>query len=227
MIEDVMPAPIRAGRRVVVAPDLEPLEARPEDVVVRMPPRPGATFGLHDSTRACLAALEDTLRPGDRLLDLGTGGGILALAGVGLGASRALGLDIDPAAVDTARENARLNAMSDRVRVEYGSLADVLSNRLGLPDPTFDVVVANVLPHVLLDFIRAGLTEALRPGGRLIAAGMQQTQMLVIAGVIPSAGLVEVGRRIEGQWPALVLRRDEPPQQDGATLAAGLGPAVF
>lgn len=205
--QEALPAPIRAGRRVVIAPDAAPLEVGPEEVVVRLPPRPGAAFGVHESTRACLAALETCLRPGDTLLDLGTGGGVLSIAGVGLGARWALGLDINPAAVETARENVRLNGVSGSVRVEYGSLSDVTANRLDLPDTTFDVVVANVLPHVLVDFMRAGLARVLRPGGRLIMAGMQQAQMLIIAGVTPAAGLEEIERCEVGQWPALIMRR--------------------
>lgn len=201
--------PIRASKRVVVTPALQPAPADPGDVVVRLTPKLAFGSGAHESTRASLAALEEHLRPGDRMLDLGSGSGILSIAAIGLGASQGFALDINPAAVDTARENVRLNKLGDRVRVEVGSLADVLSNRFGLPETTFDLVTANILPHVLLDFIRQGIAQVLRPGGRLIVAGMQQEHVRYIARVLPATGLEEVDRRDEGQWPALVLRRKE------------------
>ena len=144
--------PIQVGKRVYIVPDWMRGEPAPQG---RTPLylNPGLTFGTgaHPTTQLCLELLEDVLRPGDKVLDLGCGSGILAIAALALGASRAVGVDIDPKAADVAFENAALNGIgADRLSVYAG---DVLSDkklaaRLGPGQNR--VVLANIVADVII-----------------------------------------------------------------------------
>ena len=153
--------------------------------------------GLHPTTRLCAQALEALVRPGMRVLDVGTGSAILAIAAIRLGAAQALGTEIDPVAVVAARENVERNGVGDRVRlVEAASPAG---------HGTWDVVVANILPHILLDMADA-LAASVSPDGVLVLSGILDTRVAEVEAGFAARGLTLTETRSEQDWTALVLR---------------------
>jgi ribosomal protein L11 methyltransferase len=114
---------LRIGRRLVVRPTWrDDYAPRPDDLLIELDPGMAFGSGLHPTTRLCLEVLEDALRPGQVVLDVGTGSGILSIAAARLGAARVLALDTDPLAVQIARENVALNRVEDVVQVEIGTV---------------------------------------------------------------------------------------------------------
>ena len=162
---------------------------------------PGQAFGTgtHESTRLCLAALEAlcAARRPRRVLDVGTGSGILAIAALLLGARTAVGIEIDPDALPAAREHASLNGVS--VHLVRGDGAR------GVRPGAFDLVLANISAPLLVDHAR-DLAEACRPGGDLVLAGVLQADLSAVQDAFtPFASTIDV--RSDGEWAALVVRR--------------------
>jgi ribosomal protein L11 methyltransferase len=170
--------PIRVGAILVLAPWL-PEEAGENSTVVRIDPGMGFGTGEHATTRACLALLQRNLRSGASVLDYGCGSGILAIAAILLGASRAVGIDCEEAAIENARENAALNGVA-------------VDLRLGDEPPAserFDLVVSNIQSSILrprLDRLRAALV----PGGTLILSGLLDEDRFEEA-ITPSAVIAD------------------------------------
>ena len=162
---------------------------------------PGQAFGTgtHESTRLSLAALEAlcAVRLPRRVLDVGTGSGILAIAARLLGASTAVGIEIDADALPAARDHAALNGVA--LHLVRGDGAR------GVRPGAFDLVLANIAAPLLIDRARE-LAEACRPGGDLVLAGVLRDQVDVVRDAF-TAFAASIDVRIEGEWAALVLRR--------------------
>jgi ribosomal protein L11 methyltransferase len=197
--------PIRIGRRLLVLPAWLP---SPDEERLPIVLDPGMAFGTgtHPSTQLCLAALEDYLHPGDEVVDLGCGSGILSIAAVRLGARHVQALDIDPLAVRITRENAERNGVAAQIAVSAGSLQDLL----GACAPSADVLVANILAPVLDEMARQGLASAVRPGGVLILAGVLAEQADALDSTCLDHGLERLELREAGEWRALVLKSKPP-----------------
>jgi ribosomal protein L11 methyltransferase len=153
--------------RVAHAPITNPPNPQspiPRPLVIVIEPSMGFGTGHHASTRLCLAALQTLALDGREVVDVGTGSGVLAIAALRLGASRALGIDNDPDAIQSARGNIELNGCQDTVSV---AIADLGST----PLPAADVVTAN-LTGALLARSAARLLDAVRPGGTLVLSGI-------------------------------------------------------
>jgi ribosomal protein L11 methyltransferase len=191
----------RVGRRLVVCPTWIDYAPRAEEVVIRLDPGMAFGTGQHTTTRLCLEALESRLRP-VRVLDLGTGSGILAIAAALLGAARVVALDVDPVAVGVARQNVALNGVEGRVQVVEGSLG--AAGPLPDPDaPCFDMVLANVSTAGITEMAPA-LARALAPGGTLIASGIGDASVEVCRGALEKAGLDILERIDRDGWCALI-----------------------
>jgi ribosomal protein L11 methyltransferase len=198
--------PLRIGRRLLVCPpwDVPPpseLAGDPSAVVI-IEPGPAFGTGGHASTRTCLELLERALLAdrSRRVLDVGTGSGILAIAAARLGAPEVIAIDSDPDAVRAAQENALRNGVETRVRVALTPLA-------ALADPAADLVLANLLGSMLVAHAH-GLGRACRTPGRLIAGGLlvHEVPAIVAAFVVEGFRMVEM---IESEgWAALLLLRD-------------------
>jgi ribosomal protein L11 methyltransferase len=157
--------------------------------------------GQHPTTRLCLALLEKHVRPGDRVLDLGTGSGILAMAAALLGASEVLALDIDPVAVRIAEANAAANSVEGRVTVAEGTLGALRS-----PLGRFDCVAVNINAETILD-VAAAVVAALRPGGIAIVSGITAQSVDECGRALRAAGAPVREVAAEDGWRAIVSRR--------------------
>jgi ribosomal protein L11 methyltransferase len=201
---DDNPQPIRIGRRLTILPAwLEPALG-PDEIPIRIEPGNAFGTGTHPTTALCLRALERHLAPGTRLLDLGTGTGILSIAAAKLGAGPVLALDIDPEAVRAARSNVALNHVTEKIRVEQGSLAQVLTGEFGLDQAP--LVVANILAGVIVDFFEQGLTRVLPPGGWLVLSGILLTQTPEIRARLQWYGLKQLAQEQMDDWVCIIAK---------------------
>lgn len=187
--------PRRLTDRLHVTTSWLPVDAGPDEVVVVVDP--GMAFGTaeHGTTRGCLRLLDDAVRPGQRVLDVGAGSGILAVAAALLGAREVLALEGDPLAADALAENVERNAVADRVRWEI-RWADAASLVASGP---WDGVVANIESGILRPLLPA-FAGTLREGGWLILSGILAHEWLGMRAAAEEAGLTFVAVDEDGEW---------------------------
>jgi ribosomal protein L11 methyltransferase len=196
---------VRISERLAVRPPFADDGDGPPALVIE----PGQAFGTggHASTRIALRLLDSLgaeILTGARVLDAGTGSGVLALAALALGAASAVGFDLDPVAVREARANAARNRLAGRTRLFAGPLA-------ALRAPAFDVVLANLLRSELLPIL-PGLVAALRPGGRAVLSGLLAGERAALGPALAAQGLrieaeLEEADPSGDRWLGLVTRR--------------------
>lgn len=196
---------MRVGRRLVIQPTWRAFDPSPIDVVLALDPGMAFGTGLHPTTRLCLAGVERWADAGllasghaadgtARVLDVGCGSGILAIAAAKLGAGELVGVDTDPIAIESTARNAAENGLANRVRARQGSLPSE-----GGP---FDLVLANLIASLLV-FLAASLRDELRPGGRLLASGIFADRETDVRAAFEAAGLRVVAADREEDWVAL------------------------
>lgn len=183
-------------RTIVVRPPHISYPGKPDEIVIDLVPGLAFGTGQHQSTRLCLGLLAEQIQGGERVLDVGTGSGILAVAAAKLGAASVVATDIDPVAADAARQTVRQNQLAERVRVQEGSIPT---------DDQFDLVVANLTAD-LLQFLAEDLAGALMPGGRLIVSGLIATRQDEVAAALSNRSLQLQTVLTEDEWRALLLR---------------------
>jgi ribosomal protein L11 methyltransferase len=199
--------PMPIGRRLIILPAWYPtVDDERSPVIIN----PGMAFGTgtHPTTRLCLMAIEDHLKSGQRMIDLGCGSGILSIAAARLGANHVQAWDNDPKAVEVARENVKRNRLSKLIDVNLGSLSDLLAI-VDENDRKVDLLVANILPSILERMIIAGMVRAIKDGGILILSGILAQQTTPLSAICGSHGLVHLETRVEEDWRALIFKTSE------------------
>ncbi|MGC9521600.1 MAG: 50S ribosomal protein L11 methyltransferase [Anaerolineae bacterium] len=189
---------LHLGRRVVIKPSWRDYTPRPQEVVLEMDPGMAFGTGLHPTTQLCVDALEDLAEPGMRVLDLGTGTGILAMIAAKLGLGPILAVDNDENAIVAARRNVRANQLAGQIELRHGTLAEV--------EGAYDLILANILASVIIDMAQAGLVQHLRPGGILVASGILEEQTEGVVQALTAHGLPVIEKRQQGEWVALIAR---------------------
>jgi ribosomal protein L11 methyltransferase len=193
----------RIGECIVIVPSWLEYIPTMGDVALHLDPGMAFGTGLHPTTQLCLRYLETHMRPTLRVLDVGTGSGILAIAAAKLGAANVDALDNDPIAVQVAQENVDRNECTARVVVSDGSL--------GMDHPfdtanAYDMVVANLISHVLIGLAER-LAAVVRPGGVLITSGIIEQHEQEVALALAATGLQLQERQREGDWVAMVHQK--------------------
>lgn len=179
------------GKSLAVCPSWDKYDNRQNRKVISLDP--GAAFGTgsHATTSLCLEVLEQTVTPDSRILDIGTGSGILAVASLLLGAKSAVGVDIDPLSVETAIGNAKRNNVFDRAEFLYGDLADKITGK-------YDIVCANIIADVVIRLFE-NVADFMEDGAKLIVSGIIDLR----------ANDVEIAAKKHGFKTEKVLEREE------------------
>ena len=191
----------KVGRRFEILPPWESDAASPDLISIVI--NPGMAFGTgqHETTAGCLELLEDIVRRGDRVLDLGCGSGILAIAAAKLGAACVLAIDNDPEALNAAHENIVMNRVGEVVRAELHDGPPVETR-------TYDVAAANVLAEPLAD-MAAALTSCVKNNGALVLSGIESERRAVVEVAYGHQGWRVTREFDRSGWVSLELRKHD------------------
>ena len=198
--------PTHLGKRLVVCPSWEEYTPAPEELVMTLDPGMAFGSGTHHTTRLCCTLMETLPIENKRVLDMGTGSGILSIGALMLGAREAVGVDIDPVAVRTAAENAAQNGFDEQ---RFTALAADLIHQ-PLPEEItrggFDLVLANIVADVIIALAPA-IRHHLREGGHLVASGIISPRCEEVLAALHENGFTLIEKREQEGWCALILQK--------------------
>ncbi len=191
------------GQRLVIRPSWREYLPKNNEVVLELDPGMAFGTGLHPTTRMCLEQIEQRMRPDMRVLDVGTGSGILALAAAKLGAANVHCIDNSSVAVESAVANAEMNHMSDRMNVVLGVLDETEATHLS---GQYDLVLANIIARVI-GSIASNLALVLAPGGILITSGIIEDRRHEAEKPLLATGLKLIDQVMIDDWVTLILQK--------------------
>ena len=189
--------PMDVGQRLAVVPSWQDYETSRVKLILD----PGLAFGTggHETTNLCLEVLDERVRGGERVLDIGTGSGILAIAALKLGAAMAEGVDIDPVAVRTAGENAALNGVADKLTVLVGDLSDKASGK-------YDIITANIVANAIMALAPA-VPGLMADDAVFIASGIIDSRKDEVIAALEAAGLAVLEVKEKRGWECIVCKK--------------------
>ncbi len=190
--------PFELAPGFVVRPSWETYEARPGETVIEMDPGMAFGTGTHETTRMCAQFAARVVAPGDRVMDIGCGTAILGIVAALRGAEAVTAVDIDDAAVKTARENVERNRVADRVRVICGVLDDIAPS-------AHDVLLVNIIADVIIS-LSPDFPKYLRKDGLLVVSGIIHDRAGDVTAACEQQGFALVEHAAEGEWDAMVFR---------------------
>jgi ribosomal protein L11 methyltransferase len=192
--------PIPVGDKLLIKPSWEAPDPRWSDrLIIELDPGMAFGTGTHETTTMCLEILQTIDLAGKRMVDLGSGSGILAIAAARLGVSSVEALDYDPVAVRVASENVSRNGVSDIVRVQESNLLATVTGR-------YDVIVANIIARIIIAAL-PDVVKHLEPDGIFVASGIIREKADQVSAELASHGFTVVERLEAGEWVAFVAQR--------------------
>ncbi len=191
------------GQRLVIRPSWREYTPKSHEVVLTLDPGMAFGTGLHPTTRMCLEQVEQRVHAGMKVLDVGTGSGILAIAAAKLGAESVYAIDNSSVAVESALANAEMNDLKERIKVVLGVLDDAEATRMV---GQYDLVIANIIAHII-GSIASQLARVISPTGLLVVSGIIEARRHDAEDPLLAAGLELVEQVMIDDWMALVLRR--------------------
>ena len=191
--------PIRLGEHIVICPGWLEYEKQPDDKVIEIDPGMAFGTGTHETTGMCAALIEKYVQPGQRVIDIGTGSGILAIVAAHMGAKEVLATDLDAVAVRVAAENAVLNGFGDKIDCRCGDLLDVV-------DVSGDVVIANIIADVIL-MLAKPVRERIVPNGVFICSGIATDRREDVRRALLENDYEILDEPVKGEWAAFAARK--------------------
>ena len=200
--------PERIGEKIVVKPSWEEYTPLDNDIVIELDPGMAFGTGKHETTQLCIAGIRKYVKPGDNVLDVGTGSGILSICALLSGASHVVGTDLDENAIDAAHENAQVNGItSEQYKVLIGNLIDDQAIKDEVGYEAYDVVVANILADVIIA-LQEVVAVHVKHGGIFITSGiidMKEQAVMDAFAKNPEFEVIDVLH--QGEWVSIVTRR--------------------
>ncbi|MBD8135007.1 50S ribosomal protein L11 methyltransferase [Peribacillus frigoritolerans] len=193
--------PVKISERFTIVPtweDYTPVSS--DELIIELDPGMAFGTGTHPTTVMCIQALERTVTPGDLVVDVGTGSGVLSIAAALLDAKRIQSLDLDEVAVQSAKQNVEINNVQDKVSVSQGNLLDGVNEQA-------DIVVANILAEVIMRFTD-DVAKVVKPGGYFIASGIIQTKKQDVKEAIIASGFTVEETILMEDWVAIIAKRN-------------------
>lgn len=189
--------PLEIGKKLAIVPEWEDYDNDGREIIKI---NPGMAFGTgtHESTYMCLELLEKYVNKDDEIFDIGCGSGILAIAGLKLGAKRALAVDIDDKCIDASHENAGLNNLEDKMEIKKGNLLDVVKGRA-------DLIVSNIIAEIIVDEIK-NLKNHMDKGGIFITSGIIKERRQMVIDALEENGFEIIDELEKNNWVAIVGR---------------------
>lgn len=192
--------PYRAGKKIVVVPMWEKYDKKPEDIIIELDPGMAFGTGTHETTRMCIKALEKNVKPCDTVFDIGCGSGILSIAASKLLANKITGVDLDPVAVASAKENVELNKAAN-VEILQGDLVDVIDGKA-------DIVVANIMADIIISLCD-NVCDYLKPCGFFITSGIIKNMQNAVETKLIKTGFKIIDTNTEGEWVCITAQTEE------------------
>ena len=189
--------PTKVGERLVVKPIWEEYKAKEGELVVELDPGMAFGTGDHETTRMCMKALEKHVKANSTVFDVGCGSGILAISAAKLGAKLAVGVDLDPVAVESAKENVAFNNV-DNIEILYGNLVEVIEGKA-------DIVVANILAEIIC-ILTDDVKRVLKQDGYFITSGIIHDRVEMVTEKLENSGFEVLEINKEGEWNCIVAK---------------------
>lgn len=192
--------PVKISERITITPTWEEYTpVNTDEIIIELDPGMAFGTGTHPTTVLCVQALEKIIQPGQRVIDVGTGSGVLSIAAASLGADSVDALDLDDVAVKSARLNTKLNKVDSKIQVSQNNLLDNIQEQ-------YDVVVANLLSEIIIRFTD-DVARVLKPGGAFITSGIITAKKQEVKQSITEQGLVIEETLQMEDWVAFIARK--------------------
>lgn len=189
--------PTKIGERIVVKPIWEEYDAKENELVLELDPGMAFGTGTHETTRMCIQALDKYVKEDSTIFDVGCGSGILAIAAAKLGAKKAIGVDLDPVAVESANENVGLNNLNN-IEILYGNLVEVIDGKA-------DIVVANIIAEVIC-ILTEDIKRVLKKDGYFITSGIIHDRVDMVTKKLEEVGFEVLEINKDGEWNCIVAK---------------------
>ena len=189
--------PTKVSEKIVVKPIWEEYEAKEDELVLELDPGMAFGTGTHETTRMCIQSLEKYVEENSTVFDVGCGSGILAIAAAKLGSKKAVGVDLDPVAVESAKENVGYNKL-DNIEILYGNLVDVIEGKA-------DIVVANIIAEVIC-ILTEDVKRVLKSDGYFITSGIIHDRVDMVTKKLEETGFEVVEINKDGEWNCIVAK---------------------
>ncbi|MDU2122664.1 MAG: 50S ribosomal protein L11 methyltransferase [Clostridium celatum] len=189
--------PSKVGEKIVVKPIWEDYEAKDGELVVDLDPGMAFGTGTHETTRMCIQALERYVKEESTVFDVGCGSGILAIAAAKLGAKLAVGVDLDPVAVESSIENVGYNNLKN-IEILHGNLVEVIDGKA-------DIVVANILAEIIC-ILTDDVKRVLKDGGVFITSGIIHDRVDMVCEKLEATGFEVIEKNRDGEWNCIVAK---------------------
>ena len=189
--------PSKVGEKIVVKPIWEEYEQKEGELVVNLDPGMAFGTGTHETTRMCIQALEKYVKEESTVFDVGCGSGILAIAAAKLGAKLAVGVDLDPVAVESSIENVGYNNLNN-IEILHGNLVEVIDGKA-------DIVVANILAEIIC-ILTDDVKRVMKDGGVFITSGIIHDRVDMVCEKLEATGFEVVEKNRDGEWNCIVAK---------------------
>ncbi|MBW9147402.1 50S ribosomal protein L11 methyltransferase [Clostridium sp. CM028] len=189
--------PIKVGEKIVIKPIWEEYNKNTDEIIVELDPGMAFGTGSHETTRMCIKALERHVDANSTVFDIGTGSGILAIAAAKLGAKKVIGVDLDPVAVDSAKQNVSYNDIGN-IEILYGDLMEVVKGKA-------NIVIANIMADIII-FLTQQVKAFIVEGGYFISSGIILSKKDDVINKLTECGFKIEEINIEGEWVCIVAK---------------------